>query len=261
MLRWSDAELERALESLHTEVVWPSTPALSRAVLSRLAQAPVAARRGGLVMLWPRTLAAVVLALLVLAGTVLALSPDTREAVADRLGMRGVSISHVEGVPPTPTAEATRIATPAPSPPGAGLGLGSRTDLADARARVTFAVLTPAALGDPEAVYVAGPNQVSLVWASPVLLTEFRARLDETLFQKGVPPNARLEEVRVGGTRGFWIGGAPHSFFYRDASGNVQQERSRLAGNTLLWEQNGLTLRLESSLDRDAAIRIAESLR
>jgi hypothetical protein len=261
MLRWSDAELERALESLRREVVWPSTPALSRAVQSRVAQARVGAWRGDLVILWPRALAAALLAVLVLAGAVLALSPNTREAVADRLGLRGVSISHVEEVPPTPTAEATRTATSAPSAPGAGLGLGSRTDLAEARVRVSFAVLTPTALGDPDAVYVFSPNQVSLVWASPVLLTEFRARLDETLFQKGVPPNARLEEVRVGGGRGYWISGAPHSFFYRDAAGNVQQERSRLAGNTLLWEQNGLTLRLESGLDRDNAIRIAESLR
>jgi len=142
-----------------------------------------------------------------------------------------------------------------------------------ARAAVGFAVLLPSALGQPEAVYVRNTDKGSFVYAPRdglpraqgaasvgLLLTEFRARLDTTLFGKGVPPGARLEEVQVRGTRGYFISGAPHTFFYRDASNNIQDERSRLAGNTLLWEANGITYRLESALDRDAVIRLAESL-
>jgi hypothetical protein len=214
-----------------------------------------------------------VLAVLLVAGAVAAVSPDARQVIADRLGLRGVAITHVEGLP-TPTAEPTRAATATPSPPGAALGLGTRMSLEQARAQLGFALLVPSQLGEPDALYVFNANQVSLVYApraglpqAPqsasvgLLLTEFSASLDETLFQKGVPPTSRLEEVRVGGSRGFWISGAPHSFFYRDASGNVQQDRSRLAGNTLLWERGGLTLRLESALEREESIRVAESLR
>ena len=34
---------------------------------------------------------------------------------------------------------------------------------------------------------------------------------------------------------------------------------ARLAGNTLLWERQSLTLRLEAAIDRDTALRIATS--
>jgi hypothetical protein len=57
-----------------------------------------------------------------------------------------------------------------------------------------------------------------------------------------------------------WIEGQPHTVLYRDSDGQVREERSRLAANTLLWEQSGLTLRLESSLSKDEAIRIAEGV-
>jgi len=274
MLRWSEAELEAALRSLGARVAYPPTPDLADSVRARLAQAAaLMGPRGRVVAMWPRVLAAVLVAALLVAGAALAISADAREAVAQRLGLRGVAITHVEELP-TPTAEPTLAATAAPSPPGAALGLGTRSPLSDARGQMSFAVLVPSVLGDPDAVYVLNASQVSLVYApratlprAPqgasvgLLLTEFHATLDETLFQKGIPPNARLEEVRVGASRGFFISGAPHSFFYRDASGTVQQDRSRLAGNTLLWEQNGLMLRLESALDRDESIRIAESLR
>jgi hypothetical protein len=146
--------------------------------------------------------------------------------------------------------------------------------LLEARTQVAFAILLPTELGPPDAVYVASPNQVSLVYApraglpaAPqaasvgLLLTEFRATLQDAFFGKGVPANARLEEVRVGAGRAFFISGAPHSFFYLDPSGQTRDERSRLAGNTLLWEQSGLTLRIESALGRDDAIRIAGSVR
>jgi hypothetical protein len=135
-------------------------------------------------------------------------------------------------------------------------------------------LLVPSALGEPDAVYVSNANQVSLVYASRsavpsspqspgvgVLLTQFRAVLEEPLIQKGLPPGTRVEEVRVGTSRGYWISGAPHSFIYRDVGGSMREDRSRLAGNTLLWARDGVTLRLESALDRDEAIRIAESLR
>jgi len=139
---------------------------------------------------------------------------------------------------------------------------------------VGFAIVLPAGTGEPDAMYVRNADEVSLVWGpreglprAPgaasvgLLLTEFRARLDATLFGKGVPPGARLEEVQVRGTRGYFISGASHTFFYRDARNNVQDEHSRLAGNTLLWEANGITYRLESALARDEALRLAETLR
>ncbi len=55
--------------------------------------------------------------------------------------------------------------------------------------------------------------------------------------------------------------GAPHTFSYFAPDGDYMQETIRLAGNTLLWQDGDLTLRLESSLDRNRAVEIAKSMR
>lgn len=61
---------------------------------------------------------------------------------------------------------------------------------------------------------------------------------------------------------GYWIDGEPHLFFsYRDERGQLRQDRSRLAGNVLLWERGDLTLRIEGNLTKVEALRIAESVR
>jgi hypothetical protein len=130
-------------------------------------------------------------------------------------------------------------------------------------------------LGEPDAVYL-GQNvsggEVSLVYgvrdglpktAQPgvgLLFSEFRGEIEPAFFGKVLSAGTTLEPVMVNGGRGFWIEGAPHLIFYRDASGQVHDEQLRLAGNTLLWEQDGLTLRLESALTKDEALRIAASV-
>jgi hypothetical protein len=272
-------DLERALSDLGQHLAYPETPDLVLAVRTRLAvQAPPRRwawlREPG----WQRAVAVALVALLVLVGAGLAISPEARDVVAERLGLRGVTIEHVPEVP-TPSPEPTLAAgtpSPTPPPPGVGLGLGERMSLLEARTQVAFSIQVPSVLGVPDGVYRVNQNQVSLVYAPRTglpanaqaasvgaLLTEFRASLDSTLFGKGVPPNARIEEVVVNGERAFFISGAPHTFFVRDPGGNIRDERSRLAGNTLLWTRSadGLTFRLESALGRDAAIAIAESLR
>jgi hypothetical protein len=147
--------------------------------------------------------------------------------------------------------------------------------LAEARARVAFPVAVPTALGSPDEVYTGdlpAGGQLTLVYfptaALPearetgvaVLLTQFRGE-SEPFIQKGLPQGARLTPTTVNGRTAYWIEGVPHVLFLRDPSGEIQQDRSRLAANTLLWEQGGITYRLESALSREAAVRIAESLR
>jgi len=286
-----DGDLERALLDLGAHVAFPATPDLTARVRVRTAETRVTpARRGWFPSGgWQRALTVAVVALLVLFGAALAVSPEARDAVAERLGLKGVTIEHVPELP-MPTAVPTAAPSAAPAavapsalpvptattpPPGSTLGLGQRTSLVDARTQASFPLLVPAELGPPDAVYALNPNQVSLVYsprpglpAAPqtasvgLLITEYRATIDQQLlFGKGVPPGGRVEEVRVGESRAFYISGAPHVFFVRDARGQVVDERSRLAGNTLLWEHNGLTLRLESALDRDAAIALAAKVR
>src|SRR5205085_11776590 len=77
----------------------------------------------------------------------------------------------------------------------------------------------------------------------------------------GLPPGTRVEVVQVNGAPAYWLTGKPHLFWYTDATGTMTTERIRLAGNTLLWAHGGLIFRLESALPREAARRIAASLR
>jgi hypothetical protein len=187
----------------------------------------------------------------------------------------------------TPLPPATAVAVPTvpltlvltPTSTGSGLRLGEQLSLADAREKVAYALLMPTTpdLGPPDEVYLGDPpagGQIALVYrARPtlpaaagtgvgLLLTEFHADLASDFFGKGLGPGTRLEAVTVNGERGFWIEGQPHLFFfYLDASGNVHDEPYRLATNTLLWEHNGITFRLEAGIPKEAALRIAESLR
>jgi hypothetical protein len=85
--------------------------------------------------------------------------------------------------------------------------------------------------------------------------------VDENFFGKTIDQNTTLEKVTVNGQPAFWIQGAPHFFFFNAGGGNIQQETLRLAGNTLIWTQGNLLLRLEAQVDKATALRIAASLR
>jgi hypothetical protein len=271
-----ELDLEGALADLATALEFPPTPDLAAAVAARLEEGPAArtapaagGRRwlGGLAG-W-RRLAVAGLAVLLLAAAVLVASPGTREAVARRLGLRGIGIEL--GGPPPPTVTTT---------PGArlDLGLGDPVTLEEARGLVDFPVLVPAAAGfeRPDAVFagevVPPGGRVDLVYqARPglpassftdagLLITEFRGQTTPEFIKK-VTRAGLVEEVTVGGEPGFWFSGEPHFFTYIDAAGNFREEQTRLAGNTLIWQRGDLTLRLEGELPKEEAIRIAESMR
>jgi hypothetical protein len=273
-----ELDLEGALADLAAAIEFPPTPDLAGAVATRLAEAPApgpapgrARRRlAGLGRLtgW-RRLAVVGLAAVLLAAAVLVASPGTREAVARRLGLRGVGVEL--GGPPPPTVT-TR--------PGErlDLGLGQRVTLEEARRRVGFPVLVPGAAGfrQPAAVYVneAVPvgGRVDLVYrarpglpASPftdvgLLVTEFRGQPTPDFIKK-VARAGLVEEVTVDGQPGYWFSGEPHFFTYLDATGQVRDEQTRLAGNTLIWQRGDLTLRIEGEITRQEALALARSMR
>src|SRR5215211_9315111 len=226
------ADIERALTDLAASLELPPTPDLAAAVSARLERAPAPARPAGR-RRWAwrwlgglggwRRLAVAGLAVLLLAAAVLVASPPTREAVARRLGLRGIGVRI--GGPPPPTVTTT---------PGTrlDLGLGERVRLEEARRRVDFPVLVPAAAGfdRPDAVFVdetvpAG-GRVDLVYrARPglpassftdagLLITEFRGQPTPE-FLKKVTVMGMVQEVTVGGQPGYWFSGEPHFFTYQ----------------------------------------------
>lgn len=242
------SELELELRELRVE--WPETPDLAGAVAERLERAPARPR------LWlhrPAWQLAVAVVALVVA--VVAVVPPARSAVLDLLGLGSVRIVREE--PPS------RFAS--------GLQLGEPVTLEQARER--FPVLVPSAVGEPDAVYLSdSPSvRVYLVYrqregipassntGAALLVTQFHA-VAEPFIEKTVGQGARLERLTVGGDPAFFISGANHGFAYLPESGIGAYEEPRLAGNTLLVERSdGVLLRIEGDVDRDEAVRIAQS--
>ena len=82
------------------------------------------------------------------------------------------------------------------------------------------------------------------------------------MYRKAVDPAATdVEEVRVGDVDGVFLSGARHVVAFVDRDDQWVQETAPVAGNTLLWTDGHLTYRLESALDRDAAIALAQTMR
>jgi hypothetical protein len=256
--RWESIDLERALGDLGHQVVYPPTPDLAGRVMARLEPPPARPSwRERLFATRPRfALAAVLVVILALASAGVAIWPQARTTVAERLGLRGVFIEQVP-----------RLATPS-TPPGQDLDLGEPTTLAEAQARLPLLLPTDTELGAPGAVYLT-PTSVALVYAAraqlpSVLLLESRlppGGYAPLIVGKSLGPGTRLEELSVNGGRGVWLEGAPHLLVLPDPSGQVREDRVRLAGNVLLWEQASLLMRLEGALAREQALRIAASVR
>ena len=215
---------------------------------------------------WRRYALAPALVTAVLFLIVVALAtPGVRAAAQEFLHLRGIDIFPVPSVPSL---------TPRPSAsPSSGFIPGDRVTLAEAQRRVHFAIRQPAELGTPDEIYVDSAERVTLVYRdrpgipqSPAtgvaaLVVEFQGAVDSTFFGKGFGPDTTLTQVTVNGTTGYWLEGAPHFFFYRLENGSVLQDTLRLAGNTLIWVENGVTLRVEANVPKETAIRIASSLR
>jgi hypothetical protein len=229
--------LERELAEL--QIDWPETPDIAAAVSVRLVAPP---RRRWLLArpAWQLAVAAVALVIAVVMAV-----PPTRAAVLDLLGLRSVRIEHRE---------------PRPSTFGRRIAVGDPVTLAQARRR--FPVRVPAALGAPDAVYLSAiPARVDMVYRGGPLVTELRATVTPVI-QKAIGAAAKVEQLRVDGDPAYFISGAKHGFAYiPEGTQEPLFEDQRLAGNTLLVERSdGLLLRIEGKLDRDEAVRIAESV-
>ena len=270
-----DAVLDQALAELGRELFFPPTPDLAGQVataLQREDRRPVPVRT---VPFWQRRWL-VAAGILFLLAVGLLLFPQTRTAIADRLGLPGVEIHWFEGDPPP---------VPVPVPDVSAPGLGRPVTLAAARAAVPFPVAIPTLpeFADPGQVYLLGEGETAMVsfvyppapdlpeTATPgvgALFTQFAGSTNRNFIRKGLSssddgPATSIETVSVAGNPGFWIDGAPHTFFLACSEVDIEECREepyRLAGNVLLWEDDGVVLRLESVLSREAALAIAASM-
>lgn len=252
--------LEAGLRRLATAIQYPPTPDFRLAVERRIAarQRRPWRRPGRL------ALAAAVLLAAALVGAVSV--PPVRQVVAEWIGLGRIRVERVPALP-----------GPTPLPPGrvrGSLHLGSQVTLAEAATRLGRPVLSPSALGDPDAVYWESASHfVSLVYLPraglpetsgtgvAVLVMEARGSVEYPFLAKMAGPGTRFEEVTVQGVKGGWLEGSPHAVAFFDPSGKFVTDDVRLAANVLIWSSGDMTYRIESSLTKERVLPLAASLR
>lgn len=234
---------DRALRGLAADVVFPPTPSLLPAIERRLgasAEPPAHRRR------WARAFVLAVGLSLLIVATVAALA----------WVLPGLRITPVASVPAAPTAD-----------------LGARLTLGDP-IPVGEAAFTVEALGSPDGAYeIADGSVASLVYAAHnglpeindagigLLVQRIKGELDATMVEKLVEEvGATVTPVRIGDADGFWIEGPPHLVRYVAPDGGVRAEMTRLVGDTLVWQRDGILYRMESALGLAESRRVAASV-
>lgn len=235
--------IDRALRGLAAEVVFPPTPPLLPGIERRLG---VSAEPGRGRRRWARAFVLAVGLSLMVVATVAALA----------WLLPGLRITPVASVPAAPTNEL-----------GAALTLGEPIAVAEAP-------FTVEALGPPEAAYEsAAGSVVSVVYRADdglaemdgagigLLVQRIEGELDATMVEKLVEEvGARVTPVTIGSADGFWIEGPPHLVRYLAPDGGVRAEMTRLVGDTLVWQHDGILYRMESALGLAESRRLAASV-
>jgi hypothetical protein len=287
LARLPEPELEAALRDLGRELAWPTVEPDAGADPAARARRRIeaASLRPGRGPWWARPARRRLGSSLGLAAAAVLLIAAMAAAIG--FGLPGIRIIFGPGPTSSPTSLAPSASlggsgsVPAPSPsstPSVGplgwtLGLGDPTPVATAAKAVDIPVrLPPATFGPPSTAWLLN-GRLSLVWpAGPALpalrepgigliLCEFRGSVDPGYFRKILEPGTTIETVRVGGSTGYWISGEPHTIVFVNEDGDPVFDTRRIVGDTLLWADGEVTFRLETGLDRDAAIALAESLR
>lgn len=241
------SELEQALVVLGHELAVPETPDVAPRVLAAL-ERPARPARLRLAVVLAAVLVAVVLAALAI--------PDARSALARFFHIGAARIEVVAELP---------AVHPEPPEVDLELALGERMSLAEARRRADYALLELEEA--PDRVYLGPRDSVWFLYGRPDAVRLLVAQtpklsIDESfVFKKLAAAGTKVEPASVRGHPAYFLSGEPHEVLLVDEYDLPVQETLRLARNTLLWEEDGRTLRLEGDLSREEAVEIAESMR
>ncbi len=246
-LRALSRELDAALEPID----------LSSAVASRLEASPASIRPRGRGR--RRRLVAVVAA--TVAVTAILAIPTARAAVTSFFDVGAVRV-HEES-PPGGRATARPLL------------LGTVTSLDAARTAMPAVVPAVRGFGSPDEVWfdAKGGGVTSLVYrARPglpaakhtpgigLLIQEYSGD-GSGFLHKYLTNGSRAEQVAVGPYDGVFITGGSHFLAYDDVTGAGATDDGRLAGNALIFQREGLTIRIEGDVPRDRMVAIGASLR
>jgi uncharacterized protein DUF4367 len=257
-----DRELERELRELGSLIDYPPTPNVARAARNVLDEAANEQSRR-LRRAFPTMRWAAVAAAFVLVVAVPTLSPGLRATVSDWFVAEDFQSTGVDAGSPERQSEAgapaAGVSKSATTPAQAPQVSRERISVREAQARMDGTLILPRTpeLGKPEEIYKVGTASkegVMLVYkyglpplgdtGIHLILTEVPGDLETAYLTGRTTAGSKFDRVSVDGNPGYWR-----------SAGN------RLPGQTLLWEQGGVALRLEANVKKEQAIRIAESAR
>ena len=226
-------ELERALVALAGEIDFPPEPDLRARVGARLQRRRLAR---------PVALA---LAVLVVAFGIAMAVPPARSAILRFFHVGAVTVERVQTLPPARER-----------PLAAGLGPALALDQAQARSGVRLILHAPT----PQRFY-ARPGLIATLLeyrGQPVLLAELQG--DQLgITKKVAAPGTTVEPAQIG-SFGLWLQGGPHVIYWETRPGEGSQIKPRLAGNVLIWTQDGRTFRLEGDLREEQMLELARDI-
>ena len=226
-------ELERALLALGETIDFAPEPDLRPRVRERLARR----RRFG------RPLA-LAFAVVVLAFGIALAVPPARGAILRFFHIGSVTVERVQQLPPARER-----------PLAAGLGPARSLEQAEKRSGLRLILHAPR----PDRFY-ARPGLIATLLQyqhKPVLLAELQ---DDQLAitKKLVSPGTSVQPAQIG-SFGLWISGGKHVIYWQNG-GETRRIEPRLAGNVLVWTQDGRTFRLEGDLREDQMLELARDI-
>jgi hypothetical protein len=254
---------EQRLGEIASRLSYPPTPEISRGIGARL-QPP---RRA--IGAWQMALVA-----LVLLVTALLVAPRARAFIGQYFRVGAVRIFPLLPTPTlavtaTPTASPTATTTPIPPNPTPEplplplADLEGRMKLQEAQQWVRSPILLPSYppdLGPPDYTFfqVGIPMLIS-AWTDPA--DPSRLRLSLYAIDSNSPMVSKfqpeiVEETSVNGQYAVWAKGP----YLLELTTKDFVLRRLVEGGTLIWEDNGVTYRLETGLPLEEALKIAESL-
>jgi hypothetical protein len=259
-----DADRE-ALERLLRDLPDDDLPEvdLTAGVLQRIratstATEPRPHRRRGLLV------AAVAATVLAACATI----PPVRDALVSIFQVNGIRVRQAPSPAPTsaspspsPSPAASLRPSPAASLPAMYEGLGDPTTEAEAEAYSSDRLLHPGALGVPDRVF-RRDALVTLAYGkrAPTWLVMEVVAPSQLLMEKIVMSGAHVRRLTVNGQQAVWVEG-PQELIYVPQGNQPQVEEPRLSGNSLIWEQDGVAVRIETTRGLAEALKVAESMR
>jgi hypothetical protein len=263
---------EKQLVSISKGLDYPRTPNIAGSVMIRLSAKGKGMKGEGGRRFMSRRLAWSLTVILILFSSLM-LIPPARAAILEFIQIGIVRIFRAE---PTPIAPPQQEFPSTMIPMTATLAetletmipllerMAGEVTLEEAQQTVNYSILLPSYppdLGLPDRVFVqdAEGDMTILVWIDPqqpsqVLMSLHMIPPGSWAVDKMDP--ARIEETTVNGQRAIWaVGPYPLRF----SNGNLDFVRL-VDGHVLIWTDGEVTYRLETELELEEAIKVAESL-